>query len=85
MALDFLVEAINEVGQLPPVSLGLPRSVVRVVTIEQWMEQCIKRRFAGGERDHNSACRKAFDRAADKLRELHLIAIMDGYAWIIYE
>jgi hypothetical protein len=84
MALDFLVEAINEVGVLPPGSLGLPRSVIRVVTIKQWEEQCQKRHLAGGK-GNDSAFRKAFDRAADKLQELHLIAILDDYAWIVYE
>jgi hypothetical protein len=84
MALDFLVEAINEVGIPPPTSLGLPRNVVRVVTVNQWEAQCQKRRLAGGT-DNASAFRKAFDRAADKLQELHLIAILDDYSWIVYE
>jgi hypothetical protein len=82
MALDFLVEAINEVGAPPPDWLELPKSVRNVVRVEQWEEQCRKRRLAGGKGD---AFRKAFDRAADKLQELRLIAILDDYVWIVYE
>jgi AAA domain len=82
MALDFLAETINEAGVSPPASLPVSRAVSRVVRIEQWEEQCRRRNLAGGE---GEAFRKAFDRAADKLQEIHLISILDGWAWILYE
>jgi hypothetical protein len=82
LALDYLVEAINEVGQPPPTWLGLPPSVPRAVTVEQWKEQCQRRRLGGNEEDSR---RRAFDRALDKLKELRLAETLDGYAWILYE
>jgi hypothetical protein len=82
LALDFLVDAINEAGVPPPPGFGLPRSVNRAVTIDQWRLECQKRNFAGGE---GNTFRQAFNRAADKLQGIRFISMREGWAWLLYE
>jgi hypothetical protein len=81
VALGFLMNAINECGAPPPERFQLPKSVSRVVTIAQWRDECQRRNLAGGEGD---AFRKAFDRSADRLQELRLVAMLEGYAWTLF-
>jgi hypothetical protein len=82
-ALKYLAETINEVGKSPPSSLPVSRAVTRAVMVEEWQEQCERRRLSGGK--SSDAFRRAFDRAIDRLQQEGLIAVLDGYAWLLYE
>jgi hypothetical protein len=82
MAFKFLIEAVNEVGKPPPPSMGLPRSVPRVVTMDEWKEQCRRRRLGG---DEPEAMKKAFNRAVEKLQEAGMIAPLDELVWPLFD
>src|SRR5260370_38818126 len=42
LAMELLVNCVNDVGIPPPPSLKLPKSVNRTVTLEQWRWDCVK-------------------------------------------
>ncbi len=82
LAMELLVNCVNDVGIPPPPSLKLPKSVNRTVTLEQWRGYCVKGGLGGGDR---ASSRKAFTRAVEHLRAFHKIGIDDQLCWIAYE
>jgi len=77
-ALDLLHKALAEAGEIPPASHHIPGSV-RVVRVDLWQRYCETGGLSAGEDE--SASRKAFKRARDRLRELNLICIWDVWVW----
>jgi hypothetical protein len=74
-----LINAINDVGKPPPQHLGLPRSVPRVVTFDQWEERC--KRDGICRKANSEALKKAIQRATERLRVEGLIGVDDEYVW----
>lgn len=82
LAMELLVGCINDHGTPPPPSAGLPRTVNKAVTREQWREYCIKGGLALGGNEESSD--RAFRRVVEKLRALHKIGIDGELVWIAY-
>jgi hypothetical protein len=83
LAMELLVNCVNDCGKPPSPSLGLPKSVTKVVTREQWREHCLKGGLAIGENETSSG--RAFLRVVETLRAVHKIGIEDQLVWIAYE
>jgi len=81
LAMELLVNCINDAGAPPPPSLKLPKSIIKVVTLEQWREHCVKGGLGGGDA---KSSKRAFYRAVETLRAFHKIGIEDDLVWIVY-
>ena len=77
-ALDALKYALDEVGEIPPVSNHIPPGV-KTVTLTQWKAYFDKRTSL----DKPNSRRKAFEAGSDKLHSEKIIGILDTYAWLI--
>jgi hypothetical protein len=81
IALDALNEAIIEVGVPPPASLGLPMSITKVVTVDQWRQYAYRMGISqGGER----AQQKAFAEGSLWLQgDSGRVKCRDGDVWVV--
>jgi hypothetical protein len=80
-AMECLINTINDVGKPAPVSSEYPRTIGKVVTIEQWKETCRRGSLTAGDED---AFRMAFKRAFEGLIARRKIGTLDGNVWIAY-
>jgi hypothetical protein len=81
IALDALNEAIINLGTPPPASLGLPRSVHKVVTVEQWRQCAYRKGISAG--DTERARQKAFKTAREWLQAENRVGFLDNNVWIV--
>ena len=79
MALRALHEAIDELGQVPPVSNHIPHNV-RVVSFDQWRDYAYRRGISAS--DEPRARQKAFQRSSEHLIAEHHVGAWSDQAWI---
>ncbi|HUI12552.1 MAG TPA: AAA family ATPase [Xanthobacteraceae bacterium] len=78
-ALTALTECLAEAGVAPSLAMGLPASVNKVVTLEQWKEQLFRRGVL--ERGEGKNWASKWSRLKNKLSERGHIGIMDERVW----
>ncbi len=79
IAFNALVEAINEVGEVPPASNHIPPST-KAVTIDQWRRYAYRRGIC--DSDKPRARQAAFQRAMTTLAASKCIGIWEPHAWL---
>src|SRR5258708_22440741 len=67
LAMELLVNCVNDCGKPPSPSLGFAKSVTKIVTREQWRENCLKGGLAIGENETSSG--RAFLRGGETPRD----------------
>jgi hypothetical protein len=77
-ALRALVEAIGEVGNIPPASNHIPPGV-RVVTVDQWRDYSYRMGISTSGEDR--AKQQAFKRASEQLIGGRHVGFWDGHVW----
>jgi hypothetical protein len=77
IALQALVEAVDEIGAEPPASNHIPPRI-RAVTTAQWRDYCYRRGISSGE---PRAQQKAFNRAGECLRASGKIGTWEPFVW----
>jgi hypothetical protein len=80
IALNALRKALDEMGQAAPGSNTIP-SNVRVVTLDQWRVYAYRSGVSEG--DDESAKRKAFARAHERLLGAGLVGAWTDYRWLV--
>ena len=78
VALDLLIRAITDAGEIPPASNHIPGQI-KVVPLTLWRQYC----FEGlvGDRDNRDTIRRAFNRNIKKLQELGAIGTWQDWVW----
>jgi hypothetical protein len=80
IALGALVEAVDELGAIPPESNHIPPKT-KAVKIEQWRDYAYRRGISNS--DQARARQQAFNRAGDALRGAGRIGTWDNLVWLI--
>jgi hypothetical protein len=78
-ALAILNECLAEVGRPAPASLGLPASITRTVTLEEWREHLFRRAVLERGEGKNPASK--WSRLRNKLFERGYIGVMNETVW----
>jgi hypothetical protein len=76
-----LKKAITEHGEDAPASLGLPKSIKKVVRYKQWL-QAYRDVWPGDPTTDDAAIRQAMKRAGEKLIRLKVIGRVNPYVWL---
>jgi hypothetical protein len=82
IALDALADALVEVGQKPPASTLIPRTVACVVHIDQWRQFAYRHGISKAD-TCKRAKQAAFSRAAGQLQSIGRVGCLDDYYWTI--
>ncbi|WP_395020192.1 AAA family ATPase [Dongia sp.] len=77
IALEALVQAIGEAGEVPPSSVHIPGNV-KTVNVELWRKITYARDISGGQQN---AKRMAFDRASKQLQARGLVGAWNDHVW----
>jgi hypothetical protein len=77
LALQQLRELITDVGEAAPPSTHIPAEA-RVVSVLLWRENFYKAHSS----DKSDTKRRAFDRAVERLQELHIIGLWSDMVWL---
>jgi hypothetical protein len=81
IALRALIEAVDEIGSVPPVSNHIPRQI-KVVTFAQWRTYAYKMGISSGEQ---RAKEKAFAKATARLIRGGEVGAWNEQAWLVRE
>ncbi len=81
IALDLLVRAIADGGEIPPASHHIPGGTNRVVPLSLWRSYCMTGGLAEG--DNDETFKKAWKRCRERLLSGGIIKVWDGLVSIV--
>ncbi len=80
IALNLLIKAIDEAGEIPPASNHIPPDI-SACPVALWRGYCHTGSITASDKPDSKD--KAFKRAADRLQELGFIGVWSNWVWVI--